>query len=345
MHPVNSKRSSQTIALVVACGFLVLLAARSNSLGETLRRNYLMVDVLPRFASANASDHFRAPCTCTANVEGLKPATPAAGQDDNELLDAGRALYYEQNYAETIAVLSQAAPSSMARPLIDFFLGASYICLDDGAKAAEYWSEEETAWRAFRGIQQCLRAGEDKRAATLYDLALAIDPTIAETGYPPSAATFAHYQGASAVARARDLPQVELRWLQLGVEKHPDLALANTRLGQYYERAGETARANEHYGRALEQDPADPALYQQYIRTSFALANWRAGAKAIERYLIEVQGGESRHLDRLENLIQSNLNPDLCRELSGLRSVDRGARDENVRDAVSLLRQLCADGE
>ena len=295
------------------------------------------------FDFSNPINHLGGACQCSQLFENILPDRSNLENGVIPMIDTGRALYYQQNYDEAISILQQTDLNTTRQPLVDYFLGASYICLDDGIQAAQYWQHEEMVWRAFKGINRCQRAGEELRAATLYDLALTGEPDLAQAGYQLPNPGIGHYLAAADVARERDLLGMELNWLKIAYSLFPDKPLANYRLGEYFERSGDLALAKQYYGLALSYSTAnDTSIYQHYIRVSFLLEDWTDGAAAAEKLLLKLQPTSEHHGRIVMALINQHLNPELCQQMVGLFNKVEQFTVGDIAEMLTNVQRQCA---
>lgn len=336
-------RFSRVSLYVVLLEGVFLLATRAAFGASYFAHNESMVEVSRVLAhSVGPSDYFGGTCQCPRlDDSGLSDSKE--GESKILLLDVGKLEFYQGRYRKAIQTLQQVSPNYERRLVADFFLGASYLCLNDGIHAAQYWRENTLAWNAFRGIYECQRTGQAQRATTLYDLALTIQPEIA-AGWQQMWAepALAHYLAAATVARERGLLDVELHWLQLGLAKFTS-SLASYRLGEFYERAGDFVRAKEYYAQALALSaPDDPTMYQYYVRASFAIGDWTDGVAAARKLLIEMKPDSEWEWRIIAALTHQYLNPDLCHHMEGLLREVKHPSSAGIAAMIGNIRSWCA---
>ncbi|MDX1412677.1 MAG: hypothetical protein R3293_00715 [Candidatus Promineifilaceae bacterium] len=330
-------------AALVIC-LVILLLTRAVGFFNAIQYNRFLVKNLSESGLVDPIDHFRKPCQCPSSIE-VDLANRSSVQSAKGLIEEGRALYYQQEYHEAIDVLHQAKRHGLRQPLIDYYLGASYICLDDGVQAARYWAQEQIAQQAFRGIYWCQLAGENLRASTLYDLALTSQPDIADAEYFLPQASAIHYLAAASVSRDRELPVSELHWLQTSLRLFPNNLVVNYVVGEYYERSGNLLEALTYYKKAAAlSDTDDTSMYQNVIRTSFALGRWNDGAAAIEAFIHAVQPNTQHQINYITFLINQNPNPEMCKHLSNWQNNIRDNSRVDLHDLIAAIQSLCTNG-
>jgi tetratricopeptide (TPR) repeat protein len=300
-----------------------------------------MLETLRVFGSVEPIPLFGGDCRCTSLAGETFLQDSIVGERSSVLLNAGRTLYYQQRYVEAIHVLKQASPNKTYLPLFEYFLGASYLCLDEGVQSAQYWRNDLIAQDAFMGIYRCGIVGEERRSATLYDLALTMQPDLATVEYKVPSSAIVHYLAAAGVARRRQLQDIELRWLQIGLGKFPRNPLANYRMGDYHERLGDIALANIYYKDALTfSDIDDTSNYVHYIRTSFALERWSNGAAAIGEFINHVDP-EDNQIDAIVTLVKQHPEPELCNEMIKVLSDINRPNHNHLLQMIANIQNVC----
>jgi len=284
------------------------------------------------------------PCTCPRISQPISSITffEEKEADAGEALDLGRLYYYLGEYQNATRIL-QRVPSKRWS-LAEFFLGASYICLEDGKQAAMYWRDDALAWRAFQNVWRCAFAGQANRSATLYDLALFSKPEIWDGWRIGSTPIIWTYYGAASVAKARGDFTAELHWLQRVWMDNPDSAWANGWLGEYYERKGNLRQAQSYYQTAVALAPTgEPNLYIALARVSLSLGEPDLAGQFIDVLLTQVAPASQWHWDRSTELVQGNASPALCDRVRRiLARMNRDQTSTAIGNNLEAMRRACS---
>ncbi len=337
----------RAILLLIALGSAILLAGRTAYFIGTIQHNRTMLQTLVNLGPLEPVNVFAGNCECARVLDNVPEDADRflpSSRDrlSNPYFEAGRSHYYQGQYQEAISALQRAAQEGARDPLVDYFLGASYVCLDDGVQAAAYWKNEIVAWEAFKAAYRCRVADAQRRAETLYDLALTIQPQLAEEDYELPGAAAAYYLAAAGIARERNLPDTELHWLRVALEKYPRNPIVHVRLGDYYERLAELERANSYYRDAVSfAGPDDSGAVPNFIRTSFALGHWSEGAAAVAGFITGPKPKEKPQIEAVTRLIQQSLSPELCAEMNrALGGAIRPSGDD-LQQMMANIQNVC----
>ncbi len=311
------KLSSSYVGFCLVALFLLLV--RSSSVYQSSVRNQNAITLLSfvKLVPVFSPDTW----TTTCPIISQPVPSVALEQDIHSSTELGRGEldYYLGKYHDAIRILNQIDAPPGSKALADFFVGASYICLEDAKRAAMYWRDGSLAWRAFASIWRCQLAKQTTRCATLYDLALASQPIIWEgwrIGPKPIIWT---YLAAAQIPDQRGDRPAKLHWLQLAWIDYPHSAITTYLLGEFYELDGDLRTAQDYYQRAVVLEPNnEPNLYLHLARVSLGLSDWDLAGQSIETLVTKVAPESEWHWDRSVELVRQYANTPFCRRISAM---------------------------
>ena len=282
--------------------------------------------------------------TCSCLSLPFNTFTNTHTSDAADALNAGKYFYYSGRYDQAISSLKKASEDGPQSPLRDYFLGASYICLENGSEAAKYWYDAQLAWRAFSDVWRCASQGQTTRGETLYNLALTSKPEIKEgwrIGPKPILWT---YQAAAVIAQAQGDNQLALHWLELIRDDNPDSAQSYYWLGDFFKRSEDWSIAKSYYQHAISLGPTDnPNIYLDLAEVSFRDKDWQTGANALSTTLRQDSPDSEGQWARSTELITANANRALCSAIrTSFRQVPLNSLSPKAKSYWLMIESACS---
>jgi tetratricopeptide (TPR) repeat protein len=253
-----------------------------------------MEDKIDKACAARDRDDF---------VESYRLWKELAEEDPEHLMAYGWAAYRLDHWEEAQDALERARELDPNAQIIMQMLGHVWACRTDKDDAeqfrtAEYWFLKALERGKTAPILTMLGAvyvelQNIPRGVESFEEALKVDENYEEAMYN------------LAVLKTDDMPLAAIELLERAIEIDPDYAIAHQKLGALHQKQRDVVRAEYHFRRAVDSDPAD---YWNYLYLANALAVQKKDEEAENLYEFatqlhpDIEGGKDVFAKFLEQI-------------------------------------------